>query len=76
MCIRDRAIVLYEAGNCNVPVSSLPVCLFNFLYIIITVDTVFEDISVTEFMYLVFTYMLCESYHRCLRSLVLCCDSF
>ena len=31
-----------------------------------------EDVSLVEFMYLVFTCMQGESYHRQLRSLLLC----
>ena len=38
---------------------------------------ILKDVPLVEFMYLVFTHMLGESYHRCLGSLLLClCDVF
>ena len=38
---------------------------------------VFEDVPLVKFMYPVFTHMPDESYHRRLRSLLLClCDIF
>ena len=38
----------------------------------LAVTSVTEDVPLMEFMYLVFTCMPAESYHRRLRSLLLC----